>query len=232
MKKLILILTVMTTVTALQAQDKTVQPQISVSGEGKIKVIPDEAVISIAVETKGEESSKVKKENDIVIDKVLKYLKTTKINQKDIKTERVALHPQYDYNKKKNYHMATQTINITLRDLSQYDIIMDELVKAGVNRINGVTFQSSQIEKLKSDARKLAVEDARKKANDFAEALGQKVGKAIIVSDNSQPMYNPPIMRNQMLMADAKAGGATTEETLAVGEMEVRTNVNITFVLE
>lgn len=230
MKKIILMLTIMTAV-ATQAQDKIIQPQISVSGEGKIKVVPDEAIISIAVETKGEESSKVKKENDVVIDKVLKYLKTTKINQKDIKTERVALYPQYDYQKKKNYHMATQTINITLRDLSQYEVIMDELVKAGVNRINGVTFQSSQIEKLKSDARKLAVAEAKKKAEDFAEALGQKVGKAIVVSDNSQPVYNPPMYRNVM-MADAKVEGTMEQETLAVGEIEINTNVNITFVLE
>src|SRR5690606_33111436 len=144
MKKLIVILTVMTTV-ALQAQDKVIQPQISVSGEGKVKVIPDEAVISIAVETKGEESAKVKKENDVVVDKVLKYLKSTKINPKDIKTDRVGLYPQYDYTKKKNHFMATQTITITLRDLSTYDVLMDELIKAGVNRINGVTFQSSEM---------------------------------------------------------------------------------------
>src|SRR5690606_29847172 len=107
MKKLIVILTVMMTIVAVQAQDKVIQPQISVSGEGKIKVVPDEAVISIAVETKGEESAKVKKENDVVVDKVLKYLKSTKINPKDIKTERVSLYPSYDYNKKKNYYMAT-----------------------------------------------------------------------------------------------------------------------------
>lgn len=79
MKKLIVILTVMMTIVAVQAQDKVIQPQISVSGEGKVKVIPDEAVISIAVETKGEESAKVKKENDVAVDKVLKYLKSTKI---------------------------------------------------------------------------------------------------------------------------------------------------------
>lgn len=220
----------MTTV-AMQAQDKTIQPQISVSGEGKVKVIPDQAMISIAVESKGKESSKVKAENDRIIDKALKYLKTTKIDQKDIKTERVSLYSRHDYNKKEDYYVANQTINIFLRDLSQYETVMDGLMKAGVNQINSVTFQSSQLEKLKSEARILAVKDAKQKAEDFATALGQKVGKAIIVSDNSQPMYNPPIYRN-MMMAEAKAGGDSAQETLAVGEMEVNTNVSITFVLE
>ncbi len=220
----------MTTV-AMQAQDKIIQPQISVSGEGKVKVIPDEAIISIAVETKGKESSKVKKDNDTSVDKVLKFLKSTKLNPKDIKTERVALHPQYDYNEKKNYYMASQTISIHLKDLSQYESIIRGLIESGVNRINGVTFQSSELEKLKSDARKLAVADAKKKAEDFAGALGQKVGKVIVVSDNSQPVYNPPIYRNVM-MAEAKVAGDMAQETLAVGEMEINTKVNITFILE
>lgn len=231
MKKLIVILTVMMTIVAVQAQDKVIQPQISVSGEGKIKVVPDEAVISIAVETKGEESAKVKKENDVVVDKVLKYLKSTKINPKDIKTERVSLYPSYDYNKKKNYYMATQTISITLRDLSTYDVLMDELVKAGVNRVNGVTFQSSEIEKLKSEARVMAVADAKKKAEDFANALGQKVGKAIVITDNSSPIYNPPYYRANVMMVEAKADGGSGE-TLSVGEIEINTFVNITFALE
>jgi len=229
MKKIILMLTIMTTV-AMQAQDKVIQPQISVSGEGKVKVVPDEAIISIAVETKGEESAKVKKENDASIDKVLKFLKSTKIDQKNIKTERVSLYPQYDYQKKKNYHFASQTISIHLKDLSKYETIMSGLIEAGVNRVNGVTFQSSEIEKLKSEARKLAVADAKKKAQDFAEALGQKVGKAIVVSDNSQPVYNPPMYRNVMM--EAKMEGDMSQETLAIGEMEINTNVNITFVLE
>lgn len=230
MKKVILILTVISAVT-LQAQNKTMQPQISVSGEGKVKVIPDEAIISVAVETKGKESSKVKKDNDTSVDKVLKFLKSTKLEPKDIKTERVALYPQYDYNEKKNYYMASQTISISLRDLSQYESIISGLIEAGVNRINGVTFQSSELEKLKSDARKLAVTDAKKKAEDFALALGQKVGKAIIVSDNSQPVYNPPMYRNVM-MAQAEVASDMAQETLAVGEMEVNTQVNITFILE
>ena len=230
MKRLFLILTVVAAM-SLQAQEQKMQPQISVSGEGQVKVIPDEAVLSIAVETKGEASAKVKKDNDVVIDKVLKYLKTTKINQKDIKSERVSLYPQYDYTKKKNYYMASQTINITLRDLSQYEVIMDELVKLGVNRVNGVTFQSSEIEKLRSEARVLAIKDAQKKASDYAGALGQKVGKAIMVSDTSQPYYNPPIFRNVMMM-EAKVASDGGQETIAVGEIEIKTNVNITFILE
>jgi uncharacterized protein YggE len=230
MKKIFLFLALMT-MTTHYSQDKVVlQSQISVSGEGKVKVVPDEVVITVAVETKGENSSKVKSDNDATVDKVLKYLYSTKIDKKDIKTDRVSLYPMYDYNKKKNYHFASQTISITLRDLSQYDVIMQKLTENGVNRVDGVTFQSSKIEQLKSEARVLAVKDAQKKANDFAGALNQKVGKAILVSDNSQSFYNPPMYKNVMFTEAETADNS--RETLAPGEMEVNVNVNITFVLE
>jgi uncharacterized protein YggE len=52
---------------------------------------------------------------------------------------------------------------------------MSELTTTGVNRIDNVMFKSSQIKQLQSDARKLAVKDAKAKAEDFAAGLGQKV---------------------------------------------------------
>src|SRR5690606_924760 len=191
-----------------------------------ITVVPDEAVISIAVQTKGEEHAKVNKENDVVVDKFLKYLKSTKINPKDIKTERVSLYPSYDYNKKKNYYMATQTISITLRDLSTEDVLMDELVKAGVNRVNGVTCQSSEINRLKSEARVISVAEAKKKDEEFANDLGQKVEKAIAITDNSAPIYNPTYYRANVMMMEANADGGSGP-TLPVGEIEINTFVNL-----
>lgn len=77
----------------------------------------------------------------------------------------------------------------------------------------------------------MAVADAKKKAEDFANALGQKVGKAIVITDNSSPIYNPPYYRANVMMMEAKADGGSGE-TLSVGEIEINTFVNITFALE
>ena len=62
MRKLFLVLILITTM--VQAQEVKQIPQISVSGEGKIKVTPDEATITVAVENTGKESAEVKKKND------------------------------------------------------------------------------------------------------------------------------------------------------------------------
>ncbi len=229
MKKTALILFTMFSV-LMQAQEIKPIPTVNVAGEGKIKIVPDQVAITIGVESKGNNSAEVKKENDTKIDAVLKSIKKFAIAKEDFQTARVALYPNYDYEKKKQTYTASQTVEILLRDLSKYDALMSELTTTGVNRIDNVVFKSSQFKQLQSEARKLAVKDAKTKAEDFAAGLGQKIGKAVSISDNSQGYEPPrPVMYKTMAMA---ADGAAERETLAPGELEVVVNVNVSFILD
>jgi uncharacterized protein YggE len=167
--------------------------------------------------------------NDETVDKVVKYIKKFGIPTSDFQTTNVSLYKSYDYEKKKHNFQASQTITITLKDIKKYDELMMGLVDTGINNINGVEFKSSKIEEHKVTARKQAVLDAKKKAEDFVSVLDQKVGKAIMITDNSQPMYQPPMYRNVMMKAEAMDA---IPETLAIGEIEIITNVNVSFLLE
>jgi Uncharacterized conserved protein len=228
MKKTILILMTVFTAAA-QAQEFKQVPQITVSGEGKIKVTPDYAIISIGVENTGADAAEVKKKNDATVDAVIKYLKGFKLPASDYQTKQVYLHKNYDYTKKKYSYVASQQISITLKDLSKYDTMMMGLVDTGINNIQGVEFKSTKVVQFESDARKAAVADAKTKALDYASALSQKVGKAIMVSDNSQTHYPVPMM---YAMKAGAAEDAMPRETLAIGEIEITANVTISFSLE
>ncbi|MCY1495213.1 26 kDa periplasmic immunogenic protein precursor [compost metagenome] len=228
MKKTILILMTVFTAAA-QAQEFKQVPQITVSGEGKIKVTPDYAIISIGVENTGADAAEVKKKNDATVDAVIKYLKGFKLPASDYQTKQVYLHKNYDYTKKKYSYVASQQISITLKDLSKYDTMMMGLVDTGINNIQGVEFKSTKVAQFESDARKAAVADAKTKALDYASALSQKVGKAIMVSDNSQTHYPVPMM---YAMKAGAAEDAMPRETLAIGEIEITANVTISFSLE
>lgn len=228
MKKTALILFAML-VTTLNAQEIKQIPMINVSGEGKVKTEPDQASITISVQTKGSDAKDVKKENDKKMDAVLKMIKKANIAKEDFQTQRVALNPNYDYEKKKNYFLATQTVQILLKDLSKYDELMEGTVDAGINQINNVEFKSSKLLQLQSDARKLAINDAKAKAEDFVSVLGQKVGKAITISDNSSG-YNPPQPMYRAMKTEALSDGASNQ-TLAIGEIEIIVNVSVSFLL-
>ncbi len=228
MKKSIIILLTLVA-TSMNAQESKPVPQISVSGEGKIKVAPDQVVINLGVQNTGKDAAEVKKLNDETVDKVVKYIKKFGIAGSDFQTTNVSLYKSYDYEKKKHNYQASQSITITLKDIKKYDELMMGLVDTGINTINGVEFKSSKLEEHKVTARKQAVLDAKKKAEDFASALNQKVGKAVMITDNSQPIYQPPMFRNVMMKAEAMDA---TQETLAIGEIEIITNVNVSFLLE
>ena len=229
MKKALLILAVLFMTISYSQEQKQI-PSINVSGEGKVKVAPDQASISISIETKGSKANDVKQQNDKKMDAILKFIKNSNIAKEDYQTQRVSLNPNYDYEKKKYSYIAIQTLQILLKDLSKYDVLMEGLVDQGINRIDNVEFKSSKMKELQSDARKLAVKDAKAKAEDFVSVLGQKVGKALLISDNSQSYVSQPrmyAMKSSMVMDES-----VPRETLAIGEIEIMANVSVSFILE
>lgn len=230
MKKIILLLALVTA--TIQAQEQKQVPQITVSGEGKIKVTPDEAFITVAVENTGKEAAEVKKKNDETVDKVLKLIKQRGIPTADYQTQRVNLYKNYDYNTKKYNYVANQTIYIHLKDLTKYDKLMMDIVDSGINSIQGIEFKSSKIKEYESQARKKAILDAKQKAEDYVSVLaGQKVGKALVISDNSYTNYPRPVLAEMKTIAMAD-GASTPQETLAIGEIEIISNVSVSFALE
>ena len=229
MKKALVILSVLF-ISMSYGQEVKQVPQINVSGEGKVKVVPDQATLAVTVETKGNNAKDVKKQNDEKIEAVLKYMKKMNLAPAYYKTQRVSLNPQYDYEKKKHSYNATQTIEILVRDLSIYDELMEGLVDQGINRIDAVTFQSSKLVQYQSEARKLAMKEAKVKAEDYVSVFGQKVGRAMTITDNSQTYYPQPMYAamKTMEMSDA----SVPRQTLAVGEINITANVTVSFILE
>lgn len=230
MKKAILLVSILF-MSLSNAQEIKQIPQISVNGEGKIKVVPDQVVLLATVETKGNNSKEVKRSNDQQMEQVIKFIKKMNLDPADYKTQRVSLNPQYDYEKKKSNYNATQTIEILLKDLAKYDELMEGLVNNGINRIDNVIFQSSKMAQFQSEARKLAMKDAKIKAEDYVSVLGQKIGKALLISDNSQNYYPSPAPVYAMKGASMDSESAP-RETIAIGEINIISNVSVSFILE
>jgi uncharacterized protein len=230
MKKSLILISFFFSAIVFAQEYKNPIPQISVSGEGKVKVKPDQAEFVIGVQNSGKDAAEVKNLNDVVIDKVIKFLKKSGIPATDYKTNNVSLHKNYDYEKKRYFFLANQSLTIKLKDLSKYDALMMGLNDTGINSIQGVEFKSSMMEEHEKEARKLAMLNAKQKANDYVSVLNQKIGKAIIINDNSQTNYPQPIYKNMAMAMEADS--SVSRETLAIGEIVITANVNVSFILE
>ncbi len=220
----LLILAICTTMTAQPTNQNTVD----VTGEGVVKVVPDEVTIRVRVENTGKDPKALKETNDNVVNEVLSFLKRSGIPDKDVSTEYVRLSKNYEYNTKTYNYAANQSISVMLRDLSRYETIMNGLMESGINRIDGVAFSSSQKSALESEARKKAVANAKMKAEEYASVLNQTIGKAVSISEFRQQYTPGPMYRSAMAM---ESDGGAAKQTLAPGEMEIRTTVNVSFIL-
>ncbi len=228
MKTLKTLLILVITTATMTAQQLS-QPTVDVSGEGIVRVVPDEVTISIRVENTGKNTKTLKDQNDATVSQVLKFLKEMKIADKDVRTEYMNLTKNYDYNSKIYTFAANQAISVKLRDLKKYEELMNGLLDTGINRIDGVAFSSSKRVALESEARKKAVENAKIKAEEYASVLNQTIGKAVSISEFSN-QGEPRPMYKSMMMGDSAS--ESEGASIALGEMEIRATVNVRFLLQ
>lgn len=214
--------------TAATFAQQSMIPNVSVTGKGKVTVVPDEVTITLGVNTEAKDAQTAKSENDKAIDAVLKFTKQMGISENNIKTQYVSLNKRTRYEEKVDYYAAQQTITIKLEDLDKYEKLVAGLVEQGANTINGVDFSSSKMEEYQKKARTAAVNDAKEKAQQYAQVLGQSIGKAIAITESGTPDYSP----RPMLQMRSSADMSVQNETLAPGEMEVTEEVSVSFELK
>ena len=211
----------------MTAQD-TMQPTVDVTGEGIVRVVPDEVTIRVRVENNGKNPKELKQENDRVVNDVLKFIKGMGIDDKEVTTDFIRLSKNYDYNSKTYNYVANQAISIKVKDLKKYEGLMNGLLESGINRIDGVAFSSSKHKLLESEGRQKAMINAKSKAQEYANAINQTIGKAVSISEFRQSNNGPQPMLKSMSLDSASSGEM---QTLAPGEMEIRVTVNVRFAL-
>jgi uncharacterized protein YggE len=207
------------------AQDKAPSKSVRVVGTADVKVAPDRAVLELGVEKQNASIILAKQAADSAARKILAGLRTNGIDEKDIQTTLLSLHHQTEYrNKVKvSYFTAQQTLSVTVRDLSKLDVLLEYLIKAGVNRIDSIEYETSDLRKYRDQARDLAVKAAREKAEALAKALGQSIGKANAIEETPASQYT----------ANASGSfyfaGRSTGASTAAGQITVSASVTVSF---
>lgn len=201
-------------------------PLVSVTGEGIVKVVPDQVIIRAGVVHTGSSAAEVKSKNAAVMNDIFKFMESKGIPSENIQTEYLRLNKQYNYDTKEFYYSASQSISVELKSLNTYEEIMSGLMETGLNRIDGIKFQTSKKEELEAQARKEAMLDAREKATQLASAVGLTIGNAFSIHEmNMDPVQ--PVFR----MAEMKAMDSGAEQTIAPGQMKIKVRVDVSFLL-
>lgn len=204
---------------------------LSVSGQGKAYLAPDLAYINIGVHTEGPEVTEALGSNTSQANKVAETLKNLGIDSKDIQTTNFNIYPQQQFGPNNEVtstkYLVDNSVYVTVRDLNKLGEILDAVVKAGANNINGIQFDSSQKDKAIADARKAAIANARQQADELAAAAGVKLGSIQNINVNNSgpvPMYDVKV--------NAALAGAGGSAPVSAGQLVITVDANLTYEIE
>ncbi|MCJ7508467.1 MAG: SIMPL domain-containing protein, partial [candidate division Zixibacteria bacterium] len=125
---------------------------ISVTGEAEVKVVPDEVVLTLGVETWDKDLNVAKNQNDERVKKVLAVAKKHKIQSKDTQTDCISIEPRYeDQWQHRNFagYFVSKRIALTLRDISKFEGLLSNSLEAGANYVYGIRFRTTELRKYK-----------------------------------------------------------------------------------
>lgn len=212
-------------------------PQLTVSAEGTINVLPDKAVLSFAVETVGEKLSDVQKENQERVAKVLEECRQFNIPSELIQTTSLNVIPEYPPPPRRQsdgtlensipriigYRVVHQ-VNVEVRNLEIVGKVVDRVLHVGANKFSGIAWGLQNEQPTKLEVLKQASAKAQAKAEALAQALNLKLVRMINVSEGGISP-SPPEGRFRMAMAMDSGG----EASVSAGEISIRGSVLLVY---
>lgn len=214
---------------AMPALAENAPATISVTGEGKVEIAPDMAMLNLGVTTQARTAAAALAANSDGIAGALAQLKAAGIEDRDIQTSGLSLNPNFDYSRSDapptvNGYIASNMVTVRVRDLAVLGQTLDAVVTDGANTLNGLTFGLQNPATATDEARKSAVADAAHRAALYAEAAGVKLGRILSISE--QGSYGPP---QPMMMAEAGFAKDARSVPVASGEMTVMSTVSVVY---
>jgi len=205
---------------------------VSVTGHGSVTVVPDTATITIGVDITQPTLDAAQTQATQQMTAIINTVKGAGVAAKDIQTSNynVNVIRQQDQNGntgKVTGFEVTNTVNVTLRDLSKLGTLLDAVVAQGANNIYGISFSVGNPTAAASQARKLAVQDARAKADELAAATGTTIGPVLTITETSSTPPPPSAMASAAVGREAAA-----PVPIEAGSTEVDVDVQITYELE
>jgi hypothetical protein len=202
--------------------------ELDVQATGSSTRIPDIATISAGVVTQAPKAGDAMAANAKAMTAAIAALKRAGVADRDIQTQSINLQPQYRYGDNQppilTGYQASNRVSVRLRDLQKAGGVIDALVGAGANQIDGPTLTVEHPETALDEARAKALATARTRAELYAKAAGLTVRRIVRISESDGV---PPPIRPLGMMASKRAEATPVE----AGEQELTVNLSVVFEL-
>ncbi len=216
-----------------EVTDVTSENSITVSGQGIVYAKPDVGYVNVGVEIQRLTAKEASEENAKIMNQIVSALLKLGVKEDDLTTLDYSIQPVYNYPEKEAPvlvgYMVRNNLSIKItKKLANGDLdtgflseVLDAATSNGANVISGLSFDISNKDELKLEAIKLAMEDAKKKAEVALEVVDEKIkGVAEInISDVYYPVYR-----------DVKNITSEMQTPIFTGTESVQVTVNVKFI--
>jgi uncharacterized protein YggE len=211
---------------------ESLQSTLSISATGTVSAKPDQATIRFGVHSTSDRAATAMKANQAAMTSAFNVLVDAGVDPDDVATSSLSLNPRYAHYQKNDGNTppaisgyeAHNNVQVTVRDLDNLGVVLDNLVGGGVNGIDSVSFQISDTSALEKEARIQAARKAREMAITYSEAIGTELDG--IISMNEVTGHEP---QPYAMMEMARASSGTP---VAAGVQDVSVTVNVVFGLD
>jgi uncharacterized protein YggE len=243
MKYLLIPFLVLTAALTASAGQDIDQQTISVRGHAEIRVVPDEVLLTLGVESFSEELDGAKADNDRRVTAIVAAAVAHGVSTEHLKTDYLEIEPRY----KDSYehqrllgYLVRKSIVITVRDLEAFEDLLAESLTAGANYVHGIEFRTTELRRHRDRARSLALVAAREKAEAMASEYGRLIGDAVTIGEGYSGFWSPYGSwwggrwgggASQNVVQTAGGGGPQPNGPTAPGQLSISAGVNVTFEL-
>jgi uncharacterized protein len=225
------------------------RPKITVSGEAVVYAEPNKILISLGVETWDAQMDAAKRKNDEIVKRAIAAILKCGLEKKAIQTDNLTIEPTYKpYEGSRprdiDGYCVRNSLTVTVDKVQMVERLITSALESGVNHVNHVDFQTTELRKHRDEARRLALKAAREKAENMASVYEQTIGKPLQINENGGYGYwyggwggwgssgrDYAMSQNTMVNVPSGSSGESGE-TVALGKIGIRANVSVVFELK
>lgn len=204
---------------------------ISVPGVGRVSIQPDIATLRLGVLLVRQTAAAARESAAASMTAVIDALSAAGVARKDLRTALLSLSPVTDYSPETGPrvtgYQAANSLAVTVRDLSSAGSLVDAALAAGATSMDGLDFSVDDPSAPEDEARKLAMADARRRAQTIADAAGVKLGNVTGVVEGERGGPVPfPALRAVAFKAEA------ADTPVEAGSQEIVVSVTVAYAIE
>jgi uncharacterized protein YggE len=218
-----------------QAETAEGTSTITVTGVGHVSVVPDQLAFDLSVSVLRPDLTQALDDANRAVQSVVDTLKAAGVADKDVQTTDVSMYPEYGRRQKgqppvlQGYRVS-HSLSVTVDDLSKGSDVVTAALGAGGQgvRLDGLRLQVADPDGAVGPARSDALEQARAKAEQYAEDAGRELGGIVRISETADQPYDTD-MRTAYSAADSAAGSPVP---IQPGQQDLTANVVVVFELK